>query len=99
MKIVIGTPKRSNKQFIVSSNPVARFEDYPKQELGELGVEEWTTFTPKIAVGFVADYSAPDCVSFDDNAVRKINRALAKNSRAVASTSKPLIQSLTASAW
>jgi hypothetical protein len=99
MKIIIGTPKRANKQFIVSSNPVARFEDYPMQELGELGVEEWTTFTPKIAVGFVADHSAPDCVSFDDIDVRKINRALTKNSRAVASTSQLLLQSLAASEW
>ncbi|UWR07613.1 DUF4238 domain-containing protein [Ruegeria sp. B32] len=99
MKIVIGTPKRANKQFIVSSNPVARFENYPKQELGELGVEEWTTFSPKIAVGFVADHSAPDCILFDDNVVRRMNRALTKNSRAVASASQRLLRSLANSEW
>ncbi|NOC91817.1 DUF4238 domain-containing protein [Ruegeria sp. HKCCD6604] len=99
MKIIVGTPKRANKQFIVSSNPVARFEDYPKQELGELGVEEWTTFAPNIAVGFVADSSAPDCVLFDDANVRNLNRALTKNSQAIASTSQLLLQSLATSEW
>ncbi len=99
MKIVVGTPKRANKQFIVSSNPVARFEDCPEQELGELGVEEWTTFAPNIAVGFVSDHSAPDCVLFDDANVRKLNRALTKNSQAIASKSQLLIQSLATSEW
>ncbi|MBW4986093.1 DUF4238 domain-containing protein, partial [Mameliella sp. CS4] len=53
MDLVVATSARQ-KDFIVASNPVARFERYRNQRLGEIGVEMWTTFSASIAVGFVA---------------------------------------------
>ncbi len=99
MKIVVATPDLPNKQFIVASRPVARFEDYPHQELGEKGVEMWTTWTPRIAVGFVGDDSALDTMRLDKDNIRKLNRTLTVKSQSIAGKSKRLVSSLAKSAW
>ncbi|KPA21414.1 hypothetical protein shim_21180 [Shimia sp. SK013] len=99
MKIVIASPTRLTKNFVVASNPVARFEDYPWEQLGSSGVELWTTMTPRIAVGFVAKSRIPDVILLDDSTVRKMNMTLTKQSRAIAATSAPLLRSIAKSAW
>jgi len=99
MQIHVATPQRSVKEFIVSSQPVARFEDYPYQQLGEPGVELWTTFSPKLAIGFAKYEGASDCLLFDDVLVRKLNRQLAKQSTSIAGRSERLLRSLLRSAW
>lgn len=99
MKIVVATPIKKNKQFIVGSYPVVRFENYRRQELGEEGVELWTTFSPKIAVGFVASHDTPDCIALPDSEVRKLNKTLTKQSSAVASGSSELLRSLVKATW
>lgn len=98
MKIVVATPKRSNKQFIVGSKPVVRFENFKYQELGEFGVEMWTTLSPRLAVGFVAKRDVQDCIWLTDANVRKLNLELTKQSRAIASRSDRLLASLARSA-
>ncbi|MDV4145255.1 DUF4238 domain-containing protein [Shimia sp. FJ5] len=98
MSIALATPARANKQFIVGSNPVARFEDYPRQHLSEPGVELWTTLTPRLAVGFVHS-SNVDNLRLSDHQVRKLNISIAKQSRAIASTSKELLASLARVGW
>lgn len=99
MVIVAATPMRANKQFVVGSNPVIRFESYPQQRLGEDGVELWTTLTPKLAVGFVCGPVSTETVFLSDDLVRKINLTIAKNSRAIAGRSEKLLLSLGRSAW
>ena len=98
MSIALARPARTNKQFIVGSNPVVRFEDYPSQRLGEKGVELWTTLTPTIAVGFVNSVNVPVLELHDDH-VRKMNWQLAKDSRAIASKSPKLLSSLAKAYW
>lgn len=99
LQILVSTPSRPNKKFICSSNPVARFEDYPNQPLGEKGVELWTTLTPRIAVGFVKVRAQEKVIPLEDNLVRKINLTLAKQSSAICSSSHELIASLSKAAW
>lgn len=99
MRIVLATPKRNSKEFIVASNPVARFENYPKQQLGDDGVELWTTLTPKIAVGFAIWNKPVSILALDDDGVRKMNYTLTKNSSAIAGRSAKLLDSLARSAW
>ena len=99
MQVVIATPSRENKQFIVASNPVARFEAYLKQPLGEPGVEMWTTLTPRIAVGIVQNDKAQHVVSLPDKEMRKLNRQLTKSSRAIAGRSERLLRSLAMDSW
>lgn len=99
MGIYVATPMRSTKEFIVASQPVVRFEDYPFQQLGEPGVELWTTFSPRIAVGFAAPGAGSNCLQFDDTLVRKLNHQLTKQSTAIAARSERLLNSLTRSAW
>lgn len=98
MRIVVASPLRQNKQFIVGSYPVARFENYPFQPLGESGVELWTTLTPNLAVGFVTD-AGPSAIKLEDNLVRRLNLTIAKQSSAIASKSPRLLLSLARNAW
>jgi hypothetical protein len=103
LRVFVATPARRNKQFIVGSNPVVRFEDFPKQELGTPGVELWTTITPKLAVGFAhperAHGSNSQAKILKDSDVRTLNRTIAKKSDAIASRSRSLLISLCKSAW
>ncbi|MVO17141.1 DUF4238 domain-containing protein [Parasedimentitalea huanghaiensis] len=103
MRIFVATPQRVSKQFIVASNPVVRFEDYPLQELGTPGVELWTTISPKIAVGFAhydkTDNLQTDLLRLDDRSVRQLNQSLARRSHAIAGKSQALLESLKKAAW
>jgi hypothetical protein len=99
LRIVVAVPSNLKKTFVVGSQPVARFEDYPFQPLGEKGVELWTSLAPKLAVGFVASRLEDGPISLNDLAVRKLNIAFARNSRAIAGTSGKLILSLATSEW
>lgn len=103
LRIIVATPQRASKQFIIGSNPVVRFEDHAFQELGSPGVEVWTTLTPRLAVGFAhADRAMGqegDILYLDDRAVRTINLSLAKKSGAIAGRSSPLLLSLKKAAW
>lgn len=99
MKLHLARPTRSNKQFICGSHPVVRFENYPEQPLGELGVELWTTLTPKLAIGFCSFTDSRELLSIDDSLVRRINQSITKQSSAIAGNCKPLLQSLVNAAW
>ncbi|SEJ90896.1 Protein of unknown function [Cribrihabitans marinus] len=99
MRIIVAKPLREAKQFIVASKPVVRFEEYPLQELGEPGVELWTTFSPKLAIGFGRSDADSDCLLLDDSLVRKLNCQLAKQSTAIAARSERLVDSLVKAAW
>lgn len=98
MTVALATPSRECKQFIVGSQPVVRFENYPRQELGKLGVEQWTSLTPKLAVGFVRCEGTP-ILSLTDNQVRQFNFSIAKSSSAIASKSPKLLSSLANAVW
>ncbi len=99
LSVVIATPSRPNKQFIVASNPVVRFEDKIRQPLGEGGVELWTTLTPKIAVGLAKVEDRTGVLSLPDRETRKLNLQLAKHSQSFAGTSEKLLLSLAKAAW
>jgi len=99
MKVIVASPARRNQSFLVGSKPVVRFEDYPFQELGEEGVEMWTTFAPNLAVEFVAGPTPSDCMLLDSKMVRQLNTTLAKNSRAIASHSRELLTSISKAKW
>lgn len=99
MKIVVAKRDNQKKQFIVASNPVARFENYVGQRLGEPGVELWTPFTPTIAVGFVARSFGSEIISVNADQIRKLNNTLTKNSSAIAGNSNLLLSSLAHSNW
>ena len=98
MSLAIARPLRPQKQFIVGSYPVIRFENYPLQPLGDHGVELWTTLSPTVAVGFAHSVSEP-VLDLDDNQVRKLNTAIARKSRAIASKSPRLISSIANAVW
>lgn len=99
MKIYVATPTKASKQFIISSKPVVRFEDYPKQKLGTPGVELWACFTPRIAVGFSVPSTASSVLLFDDALVRKMNLGAAIQSKAIAGNSAKLLRSVARAAW
>jgi hypothetical protein len=99
MKIVLGRPQRKTKSFVVGSNPVVRFESFPRQELGEEGVELWTSLTPKLAIGFVNASATNTLLTLPDQAVRKFNGEITRKSRAIGSPQKRLLESLTAAFW
>ena len=99
LKLVVATPQRNNKAFICGANPVARFEDYPFQKLGEKGVELWATLTPKIAVGFANNDASHKVIAVEDKVVRKMNLTLAKQSSSIAGNSQKLLESLVKAAW
>lgn len=94
LDICVATPASENKQFIIASNPVVRFENHVSQALGTEGVELWTTFTPRIAVGFVNSQLPIGLLTINNDEVRKFNTSAAKQSSAIASGSKPLLESL-----
>lgn len=99
MTIVIAEPLREAKQFIVASNPVVRFEDFPLQPLGREGVELWTTLSPRIALGFVSKKRIARVLRLDDTQIRKLNLSLVRQSKLIAGTSRPLLFSLSQRAW
>lgn len=99
LDLLVATPSRPNKEFVCGSNPVIRFENFPKQPLGDVGVELWTTLTPKLAVGFLRAEQAPRAITLADDQVRKINVTLAKNSNSIAGRSEILLASLIRSSW
>ena len=99
MDICVATPARSTKQFIVGSNPVVRFENFPRQPLGQIGVELWTTLAPDIAVGFGNLAEKKNAVQLDDTSVRKINSELTRRSSAIAGRSEKLVLSLARANW
>lgn len=93
-RIVLATPARSKKQFIVASNPVVRFENSRGATLEGEDVELWTTLTPKIALGLVSDSSVSNHVLIGDTEVSQINLTLFKNSSSVASSNSKLLESI-----
>ncbi|WP_368186584.1 DUF4238 domain-containing protein [Aestuariibius sp. HNIBRBA575] len=99
MEIIVATPISVAKKFIIGSNPVVRFENYPEQELGDEGVELWTTFSPEIAVGFVVGPKHPNVIALPNQEVLKLNRTLARNSKSIAGTSSKLLKTLSKTEW
>ncbi|WP_262694089.1 DUF4238 domain-containing protein [Kordiimonas aquimaris] len=86
------TPK--NKSFIIGSSPVVRFENYPKQKLGEPGVELWVPISKKVAIIPLGKYPATKLIHLDTHKVRKLNESIYKQSTSIASSSATLLESL-----
>jgi hypothetical protein len=100
MQIFVATPERKQKQLIVGSNPVIRFENHIRQQLGTPGVELWTTMSPEIAVGFAApEGSRGEVLLLPDNYLRRLNTQIAKQSSSIASKSPKLLSSIAKAVW
>lgn len=99
MTVIIAQPRESYKQFIVASQPVVRFENFPKQLLGTEGVELWTTLTPRLAVGFVAPNAASSFISLPNQDVHKMNVSLTQQSSTISGPTKSLLETLGKRIW
>lgn len=85
----------SNKQFVIGSNPVVRFENRRGAELGDGSVELWTPLTPTVALGFSGPSRQNSIyLNLTDSDVRKLNCELVRQSSEVGSASDRLLRSL-----
>jgi hypothetical protein len=94
MSVHFAFPPR-NKQFIIASQPVVRFENRKGATLGDGNVELWTPLTPYLLMGFCGPGSgAPQFLSLDERHVRKVNQELFRSSSCAASGSHLLLKSI-----
>lgn len=83
-----------NKSFVIGSSPIIRFDDYPKQPLGEPGVEMWLPIGQRVAVSPMGQFGECKIVKLNTQQTRKINESIFKKSSVVAASSKALLSSL-----
>lgn len=94
--LVVAVPSRTNRSFIVASQPVLRLTNDSNTDLALGDVELWMTVSPDIAIGLVARSPAPQVIKLNDKQVRHINLNLFAQSVSIASRSEALLQSIVA---
>lgn len=90
----IAVPQRTNKSFIISSQPVVRFTNDSNNDLNTGDVELWTAVTPRVAFGLLSRIKKNSFIMLPDRQVRHINVELFKQSVAIGSQSYDLLNSL-----
>ncbi|WP_084540099.1 DUF4238 domain-containing protein [Azorhizobium doebereinerae] len=92
--IRIFTVSLPRKSLIIGSRPVVRFNAGERRHLSDPLVELWLPVAPDIAIG-LGQGAAVDLVpATDERQVRKLNRALAGQSRFIAANSAALVRSI-----
>lgn len=87
---------RSNKGFIIGSQPVAKLTPGGKTDLNDLSVEMWLPISSDIAVGVgQGDGGVTTYLLEEARLVRQLNLAIMNQSRAVAAASADLVRSIT----